>query len=320
MDGLLTGFRSTRPRFQVSHARPHTWLAAVPAEIEQVVETVEGDSILYDLPNDPRGAGAGARTRLVGEIVDRYFAWSYADDTAPDELIHVTSGGYLQPSGAQRLVAARAWGTRVIHAYRLGEHAAVSAIQDAAQRIGSAGRVDIAHTELSSLACGGATAPPDSTVSDGMIRYSMVPDSTPGPGLRLLCTHRCEVAGVVDAITRQLAPSEVPETVASALRGFVRDLFRTAGVDLGRLRDAMIAVHPSDSWVIDRVIDVLMLRDEQLAASRNVLREQGNMLSATLPHIWMRLLHDPTVLPGTLIPSIAFGPGLTLWGALLEKR
>jgi predicted naringenin-chalcone synthase len=108
--------------------------------------------------------------------------------------------------------------------------------------------------------------------------------------------------------------------MACALRGFVRELFKQCNVDLGRLRDATFAVHPSDRWVIDRVIDVLLLRDEQLAASRRVLRDEGDMLSATLPHIWMRLLADPSVAPGTLIPSIAFGPGLTLWGLLLEKR
>lgn len=149
-----------------------------------------------------------------------------------------------------------------------------------------------------------------------MIRYSMVPDTTPGPGLRVLGIHSRQVAGVVDAITRPTTDVHLPEAVASALRSFVREMFKAADVDLSRLRDAMFAVHPSDSRVIDRVLDVLMLRDEQLAASR----EQGNMLSATLPHLWMRLLADPSVAPGTLIPSIAFGPGMTMWGALLEKK
>jgi alkylresorcinol/alkylpyrone synthase len=319
MTALLTRFRSTRPRFQVSRARPHTWLAAVPAEEEQVTESVDGDCVTYDLPSDPRAAGAGARTRLIGEIVDRYFAASYAEDTAPDELIHVTCGGYLQPSGAQRLVATRAWDTRVTHAYRLGGHAAVPAIQTAASSIGTARRVDIAHTELSTLTCGSATPAEDTTISDGMIRYSMVPETAAVAGLRVLGIHHRAVVGVVEAMTSP-ATSVIAETVASALRGFVRELFAAANVDLGRRRDATFAVHPSDAWVIDRVIDVLMLRDGQLAASRDVVRARGNMLSATMPHIWMNLLADPAVASGTLIPSIAFGPGMTMWGALLEKK
>jgi alkylresorcinol/alkylpyrone synthase len=313
MNALLTRFRSTRPTFQVTHARPHTWLAAAPAETETVSESVHGETVTYDLPNDPRTCGAGARTRLVGEIVDRYFASTYADETAPDELIHVTCGGYLRPSGAQRLVADRQWETRVTHAYQLGGYAAVPAIRTATERMTTARRIDIAHTELTSF------AGEDSTAADSMIRYSMVHGGETDSGLRVLGIHQREVAGVVDAMT---VPSDaaVPEAVASALRGFVRELFKHAEVDLGRLRDATFAVHPSDTWVIDRVIDVLMLRDEQLAASRGVLRSHGNMMSATLPHIWKELLEDPDVPRGTLIPSIAFGPGLTLWGALLEKR
>jgi predicted naringenin-chalcone synthase len=51
-----------------------------------------------------------------------------------------------------------------------------------------------------------------------------------------------------------------------------------------------------------------------------VLFDHGNMSSATLPHIWQRLIDDPAVPRGTPIPSLAFGPGLTMCGALLEKR
>jgi len=42
-----------------------------------------------------------------------------------------------------------------------------------------------------------------------------------------------------------------------------------------------------------------------------VLREGGNMSSATVPHIWDRILQDPQVKPDTPVLSIAFGPGLT---------
>ena len=65
---------------------------------------------------------------------------------------------------------------------------------------------------------------------------------------------------------------------------------------------------------------VLELDEGQVAASRRVLHDYGNMSSATLPHIWMRLLADPDVPRGTLIPSFAFGPGLSVCGALLEKQ
>jgi predicted naringenin-chalcone synthase len=44
------------------------------------------------------------------------------------------------------------------------------------------------------------------------------------------------------------------------------------------------------------------------------------MSSATLPHVWMRLLDDPAVAPGTPILSLAFGPGLTICAAVFRKE
>jgi predicted naringenin-chalcone synthase len=43
------------------------------------------------------------------------------------------------------------------------------------------------------------------------------------------------------------------------------------------------------------------------------------MSSATLPHIWQEILRSPEVCHGDLIVSLAFGPGLTLSGAVLRK-
>jgi predicted naringenin-chalcone synthase len=43
------------------------------------------------------------------------------------------------------------------------------------------------------------------------------------------------------------------------------------------------------------------------------------MSSATLPHIWMRLLEASDVPVGTPVVSLAFGPGLTVAAALMVK-
>ena len=48
--------------------------------------------------------------------------------------------------------------------------------------------------------------------------------------------------------------------------------------------------------------------------------DHGNMSSATLPHVWMRIVDDARVASGTLVASLAFGPGLTCSGALFEKQ
>ncbi len=294
------------------------------------------ETVLYDLPRYPHGKGSGARTKLFAEVVDRYFEATYTDEhDAPDDLIHVTCSGYSSPSGAQKLVAQRGWGatTRVTHAYQMGCYAAVPALRIAAGFVArDARRVDIAHTELCSL----HLDPTDhsleqlvvqSLFADGLIRYSMVRDDG-GPGLRVLALHECVLPASADAMSWQVSDwgmqmtlaRDVPDRIAGSLRGFVVELLRRGGLGLDTLKDSVFAVHPGGPKIIDRVRDVLELDDRQIAASRRVLFERGNMSSATLPHIWQAILEDRAIPVGTIIPSLAFGPGLTVCGALLEKR
>jgi predicted naringenin-chalcone synthase len=63
----------------------------------------------------------------------------------------------------------------------------------------------------------------------------------------------------------------------------------------------------------------LGLRNEQIEHSREVLFSRGNMSSATLPHVWMEMASDPRVTDGQIVVSAAFGPGLTLCGAVMRK-
>ena len=114
---------------------------------------------------------------------------------------------------------------------------------------------------------------------------------------------------------------EVPTLLASALPGFVKRLFEGADLDLAAEKPkAVFAIHPSGPRIIDLAESLLKLEPHQAAWSRHVLREHGNMSSATLPHIWQQILMDQHVAAGTLIVSLGAGPGLTLSGALLRKR
>jgi predicted naringenin-chalcone synthase len=166
-----------------------------------------------------------------------------------------------------------------------------------------------------------------SLFADGLIRYTMTPDDR-GPGLRLIASCEQLVAGSADAMSWRVSDHgmqmtlarDVPERIAGVLRDFVIDLYRRGGRDLDAAKASVFAVHPGGPRIIERVRQVLELDEAQVRASRGVLRDHGNMSSATLPHIWMRIAADPEVAPGTLIASLAFGPGLTVCGALLEKQ
>ena len=293
------------------------------------------DTQLYDVPRRPRGPGTGVRSELFAALVRPYLDTLYAADaTAPDELIHVTCTGYVSPSPAQELVARRAWETRVTHAYQMGCYAAIPAVRLAAGAVASGGeheRVDIVHTELCSLHFDPSDHSMEQMVvhslfADGIVRYSATRDDG-RPGLRVRAVHERILPGTSELMSWRVGDHgmamtlarDVPERIAGALRGFTTELFARGGLHVAALRDAVAAVHPGGPRIIDGVRDVLELSDAQVATSRAVLLERGNMSSATLPHVWMRLLADPAVPVGTIIPSFAFGPGLTICGALLEK-
>ena len=82
----------------------------------------------------------------------------------------------------------------------------------------------------------------------------------------------------------------------------------------------IFAVHPGGPKIIDRVRDLLALDEKQVQARREVLFDHGNMSSATLPHVWLRLVQDHSVAPGSPIVSLAFGPGLTVCGGYFRKQ
>ncbi len=331
-----------RQRFEHKLARILERCSAPPAKLARrghSVPDVEragfADNELYTFAEAPHGRGTATRMAMYAEQVDDYFTHAYAaDHDPPDDLIHVTCTGYVSPSGAQRMVARKGWGTktRVTHAYHMGCYAALPAVRMAAgfAAIG-ARRVDVVHTELCSLHLDPADHRVEQLVvqslfADGLIRYSMFPDA--GPGLQLVAGYEVLIADSHESMGWQISDHgmqmtlarDVPDRIARDLRPFVLELLRRGGLELGALKHSVVAVHPGGPKIIDRVRDVLELDERQVAASRGVLHDHGNMSSATLPHIWMRMLADPAVPAGTLIPSFAFGPGLTVCGALLEKR
>jgi predicted naringenin-chalcone synthase len=79
-------------------------------------------------------------------------------------------------------------------------------------------------------------------------------------------------------------------------------------------------VHPGGRSVLDRVETGLELAPDALAASRGVLRDFGNMSSATILFILAALLRDDAVGDGARVAGLAFGPGLTVESALMTKR
>ena len=100
----------------------------------------------------------------------------------------------------------------------------------------------------------------------------------------------------------------------------VSDILAEHGSDVlgGAPTDAFThwAVHPGGRTVLDAVEKALDLDPDDLAPSRAVLRENGNMSSATVMFVLERMLG--TAKPGERGCGMAFGPGLTAETMLFE--
>ena len=102
----------------------------------------------------------------------------------------------------------------------------------------------------------------------------------------------------------------MPEVLSRHVGGVVDELLTEAGL---RIEDvAGWAVHPGGPRILDVVRDQLGLDETHLAASRRVLAEHGNCSSATV----LLVLQELSDVEGPVV-AMAFGPGLTLYAALL---
>src|ERR687894_1210216 len=115
---------------------------------------------------------------------------------------------------------------------------------------------------------------------------------------------------VTDLGFRMGLSPRVPDVLSRHVGGVVEELLGGAGL---RVEDvAGWAVHPGGPRILDVVRDHLGLAEEQLAASRHVLAEHGNCSSATV----LLVLEELADVDGPVV-AMAFGPGLTLYAALL---
>jgi predicted naringenin-chalcone synthase len=105
----------------------------------------------------------------------------------------------------------------------------------------------------------------------------------------------------------------VPAAVAAHLRPWLERWLQRRGLAIGAI--GAWALHPGGPRILEASAAALGLAPEQLAVSATVLREHGNMSSATILFILERLRRAAA--PGPWL-ALAFGPGLTVEAALLD--
>lgn len=287
------------------------------------------------------GAPLQKKMEAFKQSSDRIFSEIYEKQhDAPQNMIHVSCTGYESPSSAQLLVSQKNWGSvcQVTHAYHMGCYAAFPALRMAqgflAMDENLDSRVDVVHTEICSLHFNPARHEPDQFViqslfGDGFISYSVVKKENhhrSGKGLEILGSFEEIFSNCSDAMTWKLTSGgfgmsisrSVPSIIAENIHGFLKRMFEKSHMNYDSEKENLIfAIHPGGPKIIDSIKEMLSLSDAQVVLSKEILYERGNMSSATIPHIWQRAL-EKNIKQGSLIVSLAFGPGLTIAGNILK--
>jgi predicted naringenin-chalcone synthase len=157
-----------------------------------------------------------------------------------------------------------------------------------------------------------------SLFADGLCKYS-VDQKRPSKGFKIIKYMEEILPNTENAMTWSLSDfgmrmtlhREVPEMIRNQLPGFVTRLTGNTN-----LNDFEFAVHPGGPKIIEGVQNVLELSATQVQRSVDTLYKFGNMSSATLPHVWEAMAHHNG--PDRIV-SLAFGPGLTICGLLMER-
>jgi predicted naringenin-chalcone synthase len=109
--------------------------------------------------------------------------------------------------------------------------------------------------------------------------------------------------------------SYVPNVISAHLGLIVDDLLLPRGLAPEEID--LWAIHPGGRAILDKFESSMALRPSQIEASRAILRDFGNMSSATILFVLQRML-EQSATSATSIAAMAFGPGLTVECGLLR--
>jgi predicted naringenin-chalcone synthase len=107
----------------------------------------------------------------------------------------------------------------------------------------------------------------------------------------------------------------IPKIIQSNIREIIEPILDGQGITISDIDHW--AVHPGGKAILDRIEESLSI-EGRCEASRAVLRQYGNMSSATVLFVLKHILENPGDSGDNSVFAMAFGPGLTVETALLE--
>jgi predicted naringenin-chalcone synthase len=256
----------------------------------------------------------------------------YADKEDITHLITVSCTGMSAPGLELQLLEAMGLNTNTSRTAVnfMGCYAAIHGLKMAADiaNANKEAKVLVVCTELCSLHFQKAFTEDTITApllfADGSAAVLVCGDNDERKGVRLGSFYAEVMKDAKDSMTWKLSSLGFVMTLASD----VPDIFRA---DIGQLKDRAIAraglknedvkhwcIHPGGKRILEALQKGLNLAPADLAASYWILKNYGNMSSATvlfvLQEMWDKLpVNAPTF-------TAAFGPGLTMESVILTKE
>ncbi len=336
--------RSLDQRGELDEPKLKSWIEKYSVSESQISEryteikdftldNFENNFIFNNTNNVELGVDLTNRMKFYDKIVNqRLNQLLEAQDEEPYHFIHTTCTGYLSPSPVQRLCSKKGWHkTEITHAYHMGCYASMPSVR-LANALSADGEVKIFNSELCTLHFSTKDFTPEQLIvqslfADGHILYNCSKKRSDEPSLKILSLTESRIPDSEEDMTwvpgsnnfNMSISRDVPMKLALNIHDGLSHLFEKVGKDRDDLmKNAKFAIHPGGPKILDQVSMLLELKEDQIKESRHILKTRGNMSSATLPHIWKEILENKSLEDGQKVVSLAFGPGLSLFGSVFE--
>lgn len=286
------------------------------------------------------GASLDKRMSFYSGVVEKRAkeVFKKEETQAPKHIIHTSCTGYLSPSPIQRMCEDYAWrDTEITHAYHMGCYASMPTIRMAAGLSRELDSVEVFHSELCTLHFTTEHFTPEQLVvqslfADGYCSYSVSQNKPKNKkAFEVLAIAEKRVQNSLEDMVwvpshsnfHMQISKEVPLKLAMEVHEGLFSLFERAGFKKEEheelMKTSIFAIHPGGPKILDQIQMLLQVEEPQIEDARKVLFENGNMSSATLPQIWQSI-EEKDLKEGQIIVSLAFGPGLTMFGSIMRYR
>ncbi len=266
--------------------------------------------------------------KVTGELLKKSFEKPGELDTV---ILIATTGAPFSPSPLQEVLSKNNSDAKHLHLYHMDCYAALPALATAnafARTLRNYGaeknrNVTVLHEELSSAYFGTNRNRStgnficDSLFADGCIAYDAMPYKPNGDCLELLSVQYCQWENSMDYITichssgNVELNKELSELIGKCCLKFFEPISHSLGdIELDSQR-IHVAIHAGGPRLLDVVQSTYNLREEQMRFAWSILKEKGNLESATVVYQLKDILLDTEVKDGDKVLMLAFGPGIT---------